>query len=284
MNNVDTFKPELPGGSGGVSVDVEGNIYVADFGAILSDEETMGRKIFKITPNHQVSIFAEGFKGASGNEFDSHGNLFQSNIRGNYISKIAPDGKPGVFATNGLEAPVGIAIDEADNLFVANCGSNSIQKVTRNGLSSRFVESDLLNCPNGVTFDDSKNLYVANFDNGDLIKITPEAKVSRLATLPGNNNGHIIFHDNYLYVVARSAHRIYKVSLSGGISLFAGSGEKGRKDGTALEASFCFPNDIKVSADGKYFYINEIADTSSDGKILSPMILRRIWIDSNETD
>lgn len=278
MSKVDTLKTKLDGGTGGISIDSEGNIYIADFGAILSDNKTMGTKIFKITPNGDTMVFVDGLSGASGNEFDSHGNMYQSNIRGNYISKITPEGQVSTFVSEGITAPVGIAIDKEDNLFVANCGNNSIQKITSQGRSSRFIESNLLNCPNGLAFDEVENLYVANFDNGDILKLTPSASISRLTTVPGNNNGHLIYHAGYLFVVARSAHQIYRVSLDGEVVVFAGSGQKGQKDGDLSEASFCFPNDIEVSNDGKYFYINEVADVTTEGKILSPMALRRIEI------
>lgn len=278
MSEVTTIGAELNCGCGGLSVDSIGNIYVADFGMILGDQETMGRKVFKVSPEFEVSVFAIGFEGASGNELDSKGNLFQSNIRGERISKITPEGDHGVFVTEGIEGPVGIAIDKKDTLFVANCGGNSIQKVTSAGKSTRFAESELFKCPNGVTLDDAENVYISNFYNGNVCKITPDGTVTILATIPGENNGHITFHKNYLYVVARSAHQIYKVSLDGEATLFAGSGEKGHKDGSALKAQFCYPNDIVTSSCGKFFYINEVVNTSSDGKILGPTLLRRIRI------
>ena len=56
----------------------------------------------------------------------------------------------------------------------------------------------------------------------------------------------------------------------------AGSGEKGGQDGNAKEASFCYPNDIVASADGKTLYVNEIADETSNGFKLSPTRVRQI--------
>ena len=97
-----------------------------------------------------------------------------------------------------------------------------------------------------------------------------------MVTIPGNNNGHVVFHNNSLYVVARSAHQIYKVSLEGEVELFAGTGSRGRKNGDRIESTFSYPNDIDVSLDGKYMYLNEIADTISDHRVLTPMSIRRI--------
>lgn len=275
---VETFSSELPGGTGGVCVDGDGNVYVADFGALLSDRETMGRQVFRLPPDGSVSVFATGFEGASGNAFDSRGNLYQSNIRGNFVSRVAADGSGVVFAREGIDGPVGIAIDDNDVLYVANCGGQSIQRVTPGGESTMFARSDLFRCPNGITLDDRHNLYVANFYNGDVLKIDPGGHVNRLATLPGDNNGHLAFHERALYVVARKDHRIYRVSLDGDVEVFAGTGERGHRDGPSVEATFSYPNDIAIAPDGHAFYIDEIASTAADEKELSPMLVRRIWL------
>jgi hypothetical protein len=52
-----------------------------------------------------------------------------------------------------------------------------------------------------------------------VVKVTPAGDVSVLAKIPGNNNGHINYRDGYLYVVARAAHQIYRVSLTGKVEL-----------------------------------------------------------------
>lgn len=273
---VETFLDSLDGGTGGVAVDRGGNVHVADFGARLSDRETMGRKIFRISPDGRVDVFAIGFEGASGNAFDAEGNLLQSSIRGSFVSRVAPDGSHSVVAREGIDGPVGIAIDEQGILYVANCGGQSVQRVTPDGKSTTFARSRLFRCPNGITLDGEHNLYVANFYNGDVLKIDPGGQVSRLATLPGANNGHVTFHDEALYVVARKDHRIYRVSLKGEVELFAGTGERGHRDGPALEATFSYPNDIAIAPDGHAFYIDEIASTTADETDLSPMTVRRI--------
>ncbi|HEY6621573.1 MAG TPA: hypothetical protein VIY68_18665, partial [Steroidobacteraceae bacterium] len=63
---------------GGVTVDAVGNLFVADFGDL----------VWKIPPEGQPHIFAEGFYGSSGNAVDHLGNLFQSSYYGDFISKI----------------------------------------------------------------------------------------------------------------------------------------------------------------------------------------------------
>lgn len=279
VKDVESFTDDLYGGTGGLSVDKEGNVYSSDFGPFLgqlAQNFTPKSKIFKITPDGKVSIFADSLTGASGSEFDSNGNLYQSNIRGRYISKITPLGEMTIFSMDSLVAPVGIAIDKNDDLVVCNCGNNTLRKITKDGSNTLFVASELLKCPNGITIDKEGNYYIANFSDGNVIKVTAEGKATILLTIPGDNNGHIMFHSGYLYVVGRSVHSIYKVSLSGEMELFAGTGERGRTNGDRLKSTFNYPNDLDFSPDGKFLYVNEEADTIGNPRILTPTIVRRI--------
>lgn len=274
--SVETLTSEIEGGSGGISVDRDGNVYVADFGTRLGRDGTPGTKVFRVSPDGTVEVFATGLRGASGNEFDSRGYLFQSNVAAGTISRIAPDGKVTEFA-DGQAGPVGIVSDADDNLYVTNCGNGSIQKVTPDGEASRFAADSLLRCPNGIVRDDDGNLYTSNFYNGDVIRIAPDGSASRLATLPGGNNGHLLYHGGFLYVVDRGGHQIWSVSLDGEIEPFAGSGARGLDDGDPMEATFSFPNDIGISPDGTTFYVNDVVGTGPHD-VLAPMIVRAIRV------
>ena len=207
-----------------------------------------------------------GLLGASGNAFDSQGNLFQSNFTGSSISKITPEGEVSEFTSLGLWGPVGIAIDETDTLFVANCIGNSVQMVTTEGRTSQFAISSLFNCPNGITLDEDHNLYVVNFGDGKVLKVTPEGAVSVLVTLPGGNNGHIVYAgEGIMYAVSRGAHQIFRVSTSGQFDLLAGSGEAGLVDGAGDMAEFLLPNGIGLSPDGTILYVNHVHVSAGAG-------------------
>ena len=268
-----TLTDVIQAGSGGMAVDADGNIYSADFGTALSGPP--GTRVFKITPAGAVSVFASGLSGASGNAFDSKGDLFQSNIAGNRISRITPDGTVTIFVSNGLAGPVGIAIDADDNLFVANCGNNTIRKVTVDRVSTPFASGSLFSCPNGIALADDGNLYVANFGNGRVIKVAPDGTASSFVQVPGNNNGHITWANGVLYVVARAGHRIYQLTLSGELTALAGSGTRGLWDGAALDATLSLTNDIAVSPDGTILYFNDVVNqTGTD--IVSPIVIRQL--------
>jgi len=267
-----TLTGVINGGSGGLAVDTAGNIYMADFGPSLSGG---GTELFRVTPAGSVSVFATGFNGASGNDFDSMGNLFQSNISASRIDKVAPDGTVTAFTSQNIRGPVGIYIDEGDTLYVCNCSSDTIRKVTPSGVSTLFSSGFLFQCPNGITRDDDGNFYVANFGNGRVLKILPDGTESIFATVPGNNNGHLTYHDGLLYVAGRGADRIYTITMDGQVEVFAGTGVQGIVDGPRLQAQFSLPNDVIVDPTGQYLYVNDVVDPT-DPTDISPMVLRRI--------
>ncbi len=260
-------------GSGGLSVDADGFIYVADFGDFINNAN--GTFVSRINPSTgEVTEFANGLVGPSGNAFSENGSLFQSNIAGNSISEITPEGVVKPFTNQGLSSPVGLAFDKSGNLYVCNCGSASIQKVTSDAVSTRFASSSLLNCPNGLTIDGDGNLYAANFNNGNIIKISPDTEAQVFATIPGNSNAHLVFRDNNIYVLSRGGNRLYRVNLDGEVTLIAGTGSAGNDDGSGDEASFNIPNGIGVSLKGGKIYV--VSRVVGSGTPLNPVLVRVI--------
>lgn len=278
----------IEAGTGGLTVAPDGTIFHSDFGSQLGGRGQGGHRVYRVTPDGEAEILSSSIRGASGSEWGHDGALYQSSIGSNQVFRVAMDGTTTEFAAEGLYNPVGIvtlptALDAAGGYLVANCGAGSIQRLTRDGASSVWVKSDLLKCPNGIVTDGESHVYAANFMDGNVVQIDFDGNASVLATIPGNNNGHLFFHADKLWVIARSAHQIYTVDLSEGsrgeVTLIAGSGEKGGTDGPALEASFCYPNDLGFSPDGKLLYVNEVADTSSTGQLLAPTRIRAIRIE-----
>jgi len=60
------------------------------------------------------------------------------------------------------------------------------------------------------------------------------------------------------------------------MTLFAGSGQRGKDDGDPLKATFSLPNDIAVSPDGKFMYLNAVAPITGSPQKSAPTRVRRI--------
>ncbi len=240
---------------GGVTVDLLGNIYVADFGEF----------VWKITPEGKRDVFASGLYGASGNAIDHEGNLLQSNFYGDSIIKIDRKGQMQPFVTSGLSGPVGIAINrQTGDVYVANCRGNSIAKIASDGTVSSFAKSDLFSCPNGISFDRNGNLYVVNFRNNKMLKVDSSGVVAPFATISKKGLGHLCFKEDRFYVTAFESHEIYEVTLDGTVKPILGDGKRGIVDGAAAKARLSFPNGIASSPWGRRLYINEYVNDSED--------------------
>lgn len=250
---IGTLIDSLPQHSvGGLAVDAMGYVYSADF----------NERVWKINPyTKEVNLFVEGLYGTSGMTFDTRGHLYQSNIGGNYISKIDRDGEKTIFADSLIYGPVGLAFNSKRDLYVCNCHNQSIARVSQEGAVSTFVEpSGYLNCPNGLAFDSQDNLYVVNFGDNNVLKISPEGQILIFAQTPGKiGNGHIAILKNQFFITGFHGHEIYRLDAKGELMEIYGTGTRGLKDGSGNEANFSYPNGIAVDPDGKTLYVNEMS-------------------------
>ena len=267
---------EVQAATGDISVGPDGSIYVANIGPPPSRR---GMQIYRVTPEGEVSLFVESelILRPDGNAFDSQGNLYQTSLLNNQVVKITPDGELSVFLDEGLTVPTGLHFDEDDTMYLANCGARNVLRVTPQGEATVFADGPLFNCPTGVTMDNDGNLYVANFSDGRVMKITPDSSVSEFANVPGNNNGHLLFDGEKLYVVSRGSNSVYTLSLEGELVRFAGTGEgqRGHDNGPVAEASFSLPFGIDMSPDGGILYLNE-AEPTAGGQNNFPTLIRAI--------
>ena len=241
---------------GGVAVDAVGNLYVADFGDI----------VWKIPPEGQPQVFAQGLYGSSGNALDHQGNLFQSSYYGDFITRIDRTGHATLFTSSGLRGPVGIAIDATTgDLYVANCNGNTVARVGSDGVAATFAQGDLLKCPNGIAFDSTGMLYVVNYRDNHMLKIDRRGTVSVFATVSAKGLGHVCFRKDRFYVTAFEAHEIYEVKLNGSVRRVLGNGQRGVVNGSGDDVRLSHPNGIACDPWTPHLYINEYDNDSDEG-------------------
>ncbi|TFF37117.1 cadherin-like beta sandwich domain-containing protein [Mucilaginibacter psychrotolerans] len=171
----------------------------------------------------------------------------------------------GLGAAARFKTPYAIANDAAGNIYVADYGNNSIRKVTPGGLVSTFISTGLL-YPGGIAVDAAGNVYIADTGNQQIKMATPAGVVTVLAGsgAQGFANGPAatatfknpqdvaVDASGNVYVADYGNNRIRKIS-GGVVSVLAGSGAKGLKDGTSVTAQFATPFGIAVDAAGNVY-------------------------------
>jgi trimeric autotransporter adhesin len=235
----------------GISVDIPGNVYVADYS---------NNRIRKVNTSGVISTIAgNGINGFSGDgglataaelwspygvTEDTSGNIYiadylnerirKVNLSG-IISTIAGNGHAGFSGDGGpatnaeLYLPTDVAVDVTGNIYIADNDNNRIRKIdtsgtiitiagdASNGYSGDGVQATTssLTYPYGVAVDDSGNVYIA--DDGNL--------------------------------------RIRKVNTSGIINTIAGNGYQGYSGdgGPATDAELSSPSNVMFDASGNIF-------------------------------
>lgn len=223
---------------------------------------------------------------------DDAGNLFLADFENHRIRKITTSGDVTTVAGNGsmgsadgtgtdasFNFPASITVDENGNLYVADQDNHSIRKITSDGVvsllaggsSEGFADGSgtdaQFNDPKDIITDDDGNLYVADFENHRIRKVTADGDVTTLAgsgstgAVDGTGTdasfnfpaGIAIDDANNLYVVDQNNHGIRKVTQSGIVTFFVGSGTSGSMDGTGTSALFNEPKDITIDGDGNLY-------------------------------
>ena len=194
----------------GLAFDREGFLYVSS---------RADGTIYRITPNGDATLFAEGLGIATGIAFDPAGNLYVGDRSGTIFKIAAKAGLPDpsnlfVFAT--LEpsmAAYHLAFNSGGTLFVTGPTTSSnqaIHAIAPDGATTIFYHG--LGRAQGMAFDVDENLYVAASLHGTrgIVRITPRREAS-LAVSGSNLVGLAFLEDGCAALATRDA--LYHVAL-----------------------------------------------------------------------
>jgi sugar lactone lactonase YvrE len=219
----------------GLSVDVGGNVFVADVG---------NEKVRKVSPSGVVTTiagpgapsFANGanaggaFDALRDTAVDTTGNVYV--VQNRALRKITPNGAVSVIASNTSWQLDSVAVDKKGTVYVGVGMPSSIMTFSPKGEKSTLAGS-------GIRGADDATGTSASFDYPGSVAIDDAT---------GN-----------LYVADYRNNKIRKVAPSGVVTTFAGSGVAGTTDGTGAAASFNGPFGIAVDAIGTVY----VADRES---------------------
>jgi type IX secretion system substrate protein/NHL repeat-containing protein len=208
------------GTCGGIAIDAAGNLYVASW----SDHT-----IRKVAPSGVITRFA-----------------------GNSTPGFGGDG--GAATDAQLNNPNKITIDNTGNMYIADYTNNRVRKVTSAGFISTIAGNGTpgysldgipatnseLNHPSGVAVDATGNVYIADYANYRVRKVSTSGIISTIAGTgtPGNigdgglataaeiddTYGLALDAANNLYLADAGNNKIRKISASGIMSTYAGTG------------------------------------------------------------
>lgn len=255
----------------GLAIDEDGFIYASRY---------YGDTISKISPSGEVSIFSSGFGSPNIMAFDMDGYLIVPNATGNKVHKVSKDGTKEILIET-IENPTGIAVDTLGNIYISQYSLSKISKLDTEGNLTTYLSGGLLDGPVAMMFGENGELFIGNFNNGRVLKHSAGSEMIIVGDIPGWL-GSFTMKDSVIYATSIQGNQIYRITTDGkSQTVFAGTGEKGSKDGPVDKATFDSPNGIALSNSGDTLYVSDFETRSL--RMITDFTPKRAWIDIPDT-
>jgi len=176
----------------------------------------------------------------------------------------------GGVGTRVFNEPRGLAVTPQGELLVADRAHHQIKRVSRTGVVSVIAGTGesgetngvataaKFNSPAAIAFDAPRNLiYVADMQTGSIRKIAADGTVSTFATGLGGPQGLTVDAGGNLYVSESGTNKISEITSAGVKTTIAGTGQSGKINGAALQATFQQPNGLAISSTGALYIADQ---------------------------
>ena len=280
-----TLKVKVPKGAGTgpltITVDghtVEGPVFTYEYTKIVTTLAGTGVKGFADGPGSQAQ-----FNLPMGIVTDEQGNVYVADRLNNRIRKINPNGQvstvagdsqagnsDGTLPEGRLNAPWGIAYQPDGNIYISDTHNNLVRKVVsrtlttiagvndgQRGKNDGPVSEARFFFPTGVAVDADGAIIVADAFNR-LIRKVKDGQVTTVANgvdILGFPRQLVIDKDGNIY--HSDDNVIHKITSTGQITVFAGTGNPGHVNGPVQTAEFNSPAGMVIDKDGNIYVCDE---------------------------
>jgi uncharacterized protein (TIGR03437 family) len=282
----------------GVCSDGAGGIYVADSGNRRVLRRTSAGIVFPIASGLALDSARDVATDGFGNLLIADKRRVRLLTGAGYATTLAGDGTFGFRGDGGpaalavLNAPSGVAVDLEGTLYIADEQNHRVRKVSTSGVISTVAGTGApaspleglsptatpLTAPEGLFADPAGAVWIAEYFGNRVRKLIPG---SAILTVAGNGAGGFngdslpatsaqlqtpgaaaLSPSGDLYIADSGNNRIRKVTASGIITTFAGTGSPGYSGdgGQAASAQLNLPRGIAFDAAGNLY----IADTNNN--------------------
>ena len=260
------------------------------------------------------------FAEPTGVAVDASDNVFVADYSGNRIRKISPDGVVSTFAGGSspgsrddqgedarFRGPSGIAIGTYNDLYVTDVYNYKIRHITPSGLVTTLAgtgeqgtndgsnETARFNDLNSIVVDQTSGArYVSDWNSHKIRKVIGSVSTfagsgsqgstdaTGTAASFGYPSGMAVVSEN-IYVADYLNHKIRKISTSGAVTTFAGSGVDGSTDAIGTAASFKNPIGVAADVFGNLYVVDygdhKIRKISLKGYSVTPALPLGLSID-----
>jgi len=229
--------------------------------AIIDGPARIGEKIPSFNNPYNIAL-------------DSIGNIYVADSWNRVVRKVTPDGTTSTYIGTGWEGtfdgdfrnakfgkPRGVAINNLGELIVTDESKHSVRKVSANRITSTVGS---VSTPTDVVFDKKGNYYVTSSTFHCIYKFNTDGTNYIFAGNTSGTSGKTdgqgtnakfnapasidIDSDGNLYVADFGNHLIRKITPTGLVSTFAGSGTGAFANGKGTAASFNKPIGIALDS------------------------------------
>lgn len=173
---------------------------------------------------------------------------------------------PGVMAE--FRFPYSITVDGNGTLYSTDDGDPRVRRINAENEVSTYAGTAVPGYMNGrkdtarfnsggyIVSDIGGNLYLSDGTNNRIRKVSTSGQVTTIApdyvfSFPG---GIAIDRNNNLFVANRGAYTILEITAAGAVSILAGNGIRGYKDGGTGEAEFTGDmRDLVIDSQGNLY-------------------------------